>query len=113
LQTFGVIGKIQSMTEERTFEIEFPTPQIRSIIVGKEGPGFKIDIHGVDPNERFEGGDSYQDRIASVVRILSNYLGPESKWVDWETRQPVHVWDAIVSLSELEEWGFGLDDHRD
>ena len=92
------------MNKERWFEIESPKPGIRSIVVGKDALGFKIDIHGTNADDRFEGSDTIQDRISSVVRILRRYVGSDSGWVDYDTREQVHVWDAIVALSELEGW---------
>jgi hypothetical protein len=91
------------MPQERWFEIESPKPEIRSIIVGKDALGFRIDIHGVDPGDHFPGGDQIQDRIRHVIDTLHNYVGADAKWIDYETRQPVHVWDALAALSELEE----------
>ena len=93
-----------SQETERWFEIQSSQPTIKSIIVGKDSLGFKIDIYGIDPNEHFEGGDSIQDRVSHVICILNSYVGPESKWLDYETREPVHVWDALAALSDLEEW---------
>lgn len=95
---------MHSQDSERWFEIESPQPAIKSIIVGKDILGFKIDIHGIDPNEHFEGGDSIQDRVSQVIRILNGYVGPESTWLDYDSREPVHVWDALAALSDLEEW---------
>jgi len=92
------------MAQERWFEIESPRPEIRSIVVGKDRLGFKIDIYGVNPDEHFEGGDQIQDRVSHVIETLHKHVGPDSKWVDYETREPIHVWDALAALSELEEW---------
>ena len=89
---------------ERWFEIESPQPSIKSIIVGKDALGFKIDIYGANPAENFEGGDTIQDRVSHVISILNRYVGPESTWLDYDTREPVHVWDALTALSDLEEW---------
>lgn len=85
------------------FEIEAPRPGIKSIVVGKDSLGFKIDIHGANPDDQFAGSDSLQDRVSHVIKILESYIGPESKWVDYGTREPIHVWDAMVALSDLEE----------
>ena len=87
---------------ERWFEIEAPKPGIRSVIVGADTLGFKIDIHGDDPAERFDGGDTIQDRVGDVISVLDKYVTSDSRWVDYETREPVHVWDALSALSALE-----------
>jgi hypothetical protein len=91
------------MTEERWFEIEDPKPGIRSIVVGKDSLGFKIDIYGINPDDHFEGGDQIQDRISHVIETLDRYIGPDSRWVDYDTREPIHAWDAIAALNRLEE----------
>lgn len=92
------------MPEERWFEIESPNPRIRSIVVGKDSLGFKIEIHGVNPTDHFEGGDQIQDRVSHVIETLHKHIAADSKWVDCDTREPIHVWDALAALSELEEW---------
>ena len=74
------------MADERWFEIQSPKAGIESIIVGKDILGYKIDIHGLNPDDRFEGGDTIQDRVSDVVRILKRYVGPDSKWIDYHTR---------------------------
>ena len=89
---------------ERWFEIEAPQRGIKSIIVGKNSLGFKIDIYGVNEGDHFEGGDCIQDRVSHVIITLKSYVRPDSAWVDFHTREPVHVWDALAALSELEEW---------
>jgi hypothetical protein len=96
------MGTIHRMAKEPCFEIEFPQPTIRSIIIDVEARGlFKIDIHGVDPAERFDGGDTLQTELGSVIRILNRYIGSQSIWVDYETREPVDVWDALAALAEV------------
>jgi hypothetical protein len=92
------------MAQERWFEIESPTPEIRSIVVGKDSLGFKVDIYGSNPDECFEGADQIQDRLSHVIETLHKYVRADSRWVDYETRKPIHVWDALAALSELEEW---------
>jgi len=90
------------MEHERWFEILEPRLGIRSIVVGKDARGFKVDIHGTSSDDYFEGGDTIQDRLSDVISILKNYVGPDSKWIDYVTREPVHVWDALTTLSSLE-----------
>jgi hypothetical protein len=91
------------MDEQRWFEIESPTPEIRSIVVGKDKLGFKIDIYGVNAHDVFEGADTIQDRVSQVIGILHSHIGPSANWVEYDTRAPVHVWDALAALSDLEE----------
>lgn len=88
---------------ERWFEIESPQPSIKSIVVGTELGGFRIYIYGSNPDDRFEGGDAIRDRLSDAIRILRNYVQPESIWVDYQTRDRVHVWDALAALSDFEE----------
>jgi hypothetical protein len=89
---------------ERWFEIMAPRPDISSIVVGKDVLGFRIDIHGSNGARGLYGDDTIQDRVSQVIRILGEYVGPESEWVDYETREPVRVWDVLVALSELEDF---------
>jgi hypothetical protein len=98
------IGSNRRMDQERWFEIESPRHDIRSIVVGKDALGFKIDIYGINPGEHFEGGDQIQDRVSHVIRTLHKYVASDSKWVDCETREPIQAWDALAALSDLEEW---------
>jgi len=42
--------------------------------------------------------------LSQVIAILANYVRPESEWIDYDTREPTKVWDALVALSELEEF---------
>jgi hypothetical protein len=58
----------------------------------------------VNPTDHFEGGDQIQDRVSHVIETLHKHIGSDSKWVDCNTREPIHVWDALAALSELEEW---------
>jgi hypothetical protein len=88
---------------ERWFEIESPQSGIESIVVGTDLGGFRIYINGSARQDRFEGGDTVQDRLSAMIRILRTYVGPESVWLDYETRKPVHVWDALAALSAFEE----------
>jgi hypothetical protein len=92
------------MAEERWFEILHPKTGIRSVVVGKDALGFKIDIYGEDPDERFEGGDQIQDRVSHVLTTLHKHVGPDATWVDFDSREPITSWDAIAALSRLEEW---------
>jgi hypothetical protein len=92
------------MAQERWFEIDSPNPRIRCIVVGKDSLGFKIEIYGVNPDDHFDGGDQIQDRVSHVIETLHKHVGPESTWVDLDTREPIHVWDALAALSDLEEW---------
>jgi hypothetical protein len=101
IQNFGTSPL---MSEDRWFEIESPRRGIRSIIVGKDSLGFKIDINGDNADDHFEGGDQIQDRVSHVIQTLHKYVGTDSKWVDYKTRQPIHMWDALAALSSLEEW---------
>lgn len=94
---------MKAEASERWFEIESPKPTIKSIIVGTELGGFRIYIYGINPDDRFEGGDTVQDRLSDAIRILRNYVQPECIWLDYETREAVHVWDALAALSDFEE----------
>ncbi len=92
------------MAEERWFEILRPKTGIRSVVVGKDTLGFKIDIYGDDPDEHFEGADQIQDRVSHVMDTLHKHVGPDARWVDFDTREPITSWDAIAALSRLEDW---------
>jgi len=92
------------MNKERWFEIENPRAGIRSIVVGKDSLGLKIDIYGDNPDEHFDGGDQIQDRVSHVITTLHRHVGPESTWVEYDTRERIHLWDALSALSDLEEW---------
>jgi hypothetical protein len=94
---------MKAEASERWFEIESPQPNIKSIVVGTELGGFRIYIYGINPDDRFEGADTVQDRLSATIRILRNYVEPESTWLDYETRDPVHVWDALAALSDFDE----------
>jgi hypothetical protein len=89
-------------SDECCFEVTATHPGIKSIIVNKDALGFKIDIHGTNEGDRSEGGDTMQDDVGSVIRILSKYVRSDSAWVDYSTRETVHVWDALVALSQRE-----------
>ena len=89
---------MDTKANERWFEIELPQPGIRSIIVGTELGGFRIYIHGTDPGDRFEGGDTIQDRVSHLIRILRNDVRGDCVWLDYDTRDAVHVWDALAGF---------------
>lgn len=90
------------MSEERWFEIIRPQAGIKSVVVGKDALGFKIDIYGDDPSKHFEGADQVQDRVSQVVSTLHKHVGHDAQWVDFATREPITAWDAIAALSDLE-----------
>lgn len=90
------------MNDEVWFVVESANPEIQTIVVGRNCLGYRIDIHPSD-EVKFEGDDTIQDDLGSVLRILKNYVHSSARWVNCDTRQESHVWDALVALASIED----------
>lgn len=41
--------------------------------------------------------------LSRLQDLTGSVRWPEIDWIDYETREPIHVWEVLIALGELEE----------